>query len=143
MLAKRLERRGNALRLSPDEWIARLYGPDVQKRDPPTFDAARGRVETLQRELAERALLLGLDVILENGFWARAERDEYRAWAHGLGARVELHFLDVPREELWARLSSRNANPPPGTFRVQEHELDLWLSHFEAPTAGELGDHRA
>jgi len=141
-LAKQLERRRSALRLSPDEWIARPYGPDVQHRDPPTFDNARGRVETLQRELAERALLLGLDVILENGFWARAERDEYRAWAHGLGARVELHFLDVPRDELWARLSSRNA-PPPGTFRVQKHELDLWLSHFEAPTAVELSDNRA
>lgn len=142
-LAKQLESRRGALRLSPDEWIAALHGPDVQERDRTTFEAARGRVEGLQRELAGQALALGLDVILENGFWARAERDEYRTWAKGIGARVELHFLDVPRDELWARLARRNMNPPPGTFRVREHELDRWFSRFEAPTAVELADNGA
>jgi hypothetical protein len=33
-----------------------------------------------------------------------------------------VHFLDVPRAELSARLAARNADPPPGTFRVREEE---------------------
>jgi len=36
------------------------------------------------------------------------------------------------------RLSKRNSNPPPGAFRVEEAELDLWLNRFEPPTAEEL-----
>jgi hypothetical protein len=82
-LARKLEIREAAVRLSPDEWIAQLYGSDVQRRDRPVFDAARERVEALQCNVAGRALVLGLDVILENGFWSRAERDEYRTWARG------------------------------------------------------------
>lgn len=138
-VAKEIERERGALRLSPDEWIAALYGPDIQQRDPETFQGpARDRTEALQRGLAAQLLTRGLDVILENGFWGRTERDEYRAWAHALGARVELRYLEVPREELWKRLERRNAALGAGTFRVERHELDSWFNHFEAPTRQEL-----
>ena len=36
-----------------------------------------------------------------------------------------------------ARLAARNANLPPGTFRVSQEQLDLWSSWFEPPTADE------
>lgn len=77
-------------------------------------------------------------MILENGFWARAERDDYRAWAHGLGVEVELRYLEVSREELWRRLERRNLLLGAGTFRVDRHELDSWFDHFEPPTRQEL-----
>jgi len=51
-----------------------------------------------------------------------------------------LRYLDVPRDELWERLSRRNANLPPGTFAVREDQLDLWWSWFEPPTADELSN---
>lgn len=138
-LARQIERERRAVRLAPDEWIAALFGPDIQHRDPDTFvGPARERTEALQRELAGRLLSLGVDVILENGFWGRNERDEYRAWAHGLGAHVVLRYLEVSREELWRRLQRRNAALSPGTFRVERHELDRWFDHFEAPAVEEL-----
>lgn len=97
-LARQIERERHAIRLAPDEWIAALFGPDIQQRDPLTFHGpARDRTEVLQRELAGRLLSLGLDVILENGFWGRSERDEYRAWARALGARVALRHLGLAR----------------------------------------------
>jgi predicted kinase len=137
-LARQLECERRALRLCPDEWIAALYGADIQS-DEQRFDAVRAPVEALQRAVAGRALALGLDVILENGFWSRAERDEYRAWGEALGASVELRYLDVPRDELWVRLAQRNARLPPGTFHVSEAQLDEWLRAFEPPTSDELG----
>ncbi len=134
-LAKQLEQSQTALRLCPDEWIAALLADpnDIAERD-----RLRDPVEALQWGLAQRALVLGTNVILENGFWSRAERDSYRAQAEALGARVELHYLGVARDELWHRLALRNANLPPGTFAVNEAELDLWLSWFEAPTPDEF-----
>lgn len=134
-LAKRLERERRALRLTPDEWIVRLFGAGLT---PPTLDWCRTPVETVQWTVAERALSLGLDVILDFGFWSRSEREEFRARARALGAGSEIHFLDVPREELLARLSARNAALPPFTFGVTEGQLDLWLSLFEPPSADEL-----
>lgn len=138
-LARQIERERRAIRLSPDEWIAALHGPDIQQRDPETFRGpARDRTEALQRELAGRLLAVGVDVILENGFWGESERDEYRAWARAHGARVVLRYLEVPREELWRRLQARNAALSPGTFHVERQELDGWFDHFEAPTPEEL-----
>lgn len=133
-LAKQLEQSQSALRLCPDEWIAAILADvnDIAERD-----RLRDPVEAIQWQTAQRALVLGTNVILENGFWSRAERDSYRAQAEALGARVELHYLAVARDELWCRLARRNANLPPGTFTVNEAELDLWLSWFEAPTPDE------
>ena len=133
-LAKQLEQQHAALRLCPDEWIAAILADvnDIAERD-----RLRDPVEAIQWQTAQRALVLGTNVILENGFWSRAERDSYRAQAEALGARVELHYLAVARDELWRRLALRNANLPPGTFTVNEAELDLWLSWFEAPTPDE------
>lgn len=138
-LARQIERERRAIRLAPDEWIAALFGPDIQQRDPETFHGlARDRTEALQREVAGRLLALGVDVILENGFWGRSERDEHRTWARAQGARVAMRYLEVAREELWRRLERRNSTLSPGTFHVERAQLDRWFDHFEAPTPAEL-----
>jgi predicted kinase len=130
-LAMRLERDLPALRLAPDEWMARIVGDGYD-------EAKRAAVEAVQWEIAARVLSLGVDVILENGFWSRRERDEVRARARALGAATKVHYLDVPREELLRRLAVRNAALPPDTFRITVSQLELWSSGFEAPSPDEL-----
>jgi hypothetical protein len=78
----------------------------------------RAVVEDLHWEIAARVLSLGVDVILEFGFWSRSERDEFRSRAAALGSDTKLHFLDVPRDELLRRLALRNAALPEDRFRV-------------------------
>lgn len=134
-LAKQLERERHAIRLTPDEWIVRLFGTGLT---PPALDWCRDPVEALQWDVAERALSLGINVILDFGFWSRSERDGFRSRAAALGASVEVHFLDIPRTVLLARLAARNADLPPYTFRVTEAQIDLWWSLFEPPTPDEL-----
>ena len=134
-LARQLELAQPALRLSPDEWIAPLL---ANADDAAELDRLRSPVEAVQWDVAKRVLALGVDVVLEWGFWSRDERDWYRSQAEALGARVELRYLAVDRDELWARLSRRNANLPPGTFVVTQDQLDLWMSWFQPPTADEL-----
>jgi predicted kinase len=72
-----LERDYNAVRLAPDEWMARIVGDggDHERREA---------VERVQWALAQRLLTLGLNVALENGFWRRTERQAYRARASEL-----------------------------------------------------------
>jgi predicted kinase len=134
-LARQIEQEWPALRLSPDEWIASILADPA---DIPERDRLRAPVEVLQWDLAKRLLALGQDVILENGFWSRAERVSYRAEAEALGAEVVLHYLDVGRDVLWDRLEKRNASLPPGTFAVTKDELDEWWSWFEPPVDEEL-----
>ena len=134
-LARQIEQEWPALRLSPDEWIAPILDDPA---DIPERDRLRSPIEALQWDLAKRLLALGQDVILENGFWSRAERLRYRTEAEALGAEAVLHYLDVGRDELWDRLAKRNATLPPGTFAVTEDELDEWWSWFEPPVDEEL-----
>lgn len=132
-IARRLEAEHGALRLLPDEWIARLnLDPRDQNR--------RGEIERIQLEVAARALAKGCDVILEAGFWSRRERNEGRAIAEEAGARTKLIFLDVQLEELQRRIALRNENLPPNTFRVEPGELEGWLTQFERPTPDELSE---
>lgn len=134
-LARRLEQERGALRLTPDEWIARLLGPN-----PPgdVLDAARDPFESALWDLASRALTLGLDVILDFGFWSRAEREDFRARAKALGAGSEIHFVEAAEPELLARLAARNAALPPGAFWIDEARFRQWAGVFESPEPDEL-----
>lgn len=134
-LARQLEHNRSALRLTPDEWHLRLFGQDAQD---PEHDTRHSLIEALLWEIASRALALGTNVILDYGFWSRAEREDYRARASQLGASSELHFLDVPPEELLQRLAQRNAQRSPTTFYISEEMMHPWIALFEKPTPDEL-----
>jgi predicted kinase len=134
-LARQLEQEHSALRLTPDEWIVRLFGADLSEE---ALDAARDPVEAALWDVAARVLVLGVNVVLDFGVWSRGEREEFRERAAHLGARSELHFLDVPEEVLLSRLAARNAQRPPGTFWIDEARLRLWYRWFEPPGREEL-----
>lgn len=131
-LAKQLEQERSALRLTPDEWMARIVGDGYD-------EAKRVAVEAVQWEIAARVLKLGVDVVLDWGFWSKAERDDYRERAQVLGAKVQVKFLEVSLDVLRQRLADRVTNPSPDMFPVDEAQLDLWSSWFEPPTPEELG----
>ena len=109
-LVRKLEYERWALRLTPDEWQLRLFGQDAEE---PEHNARHALIEALLWEVASRALVLGANVILDFGFWAREEREDYRSRAKQLGASSEVHFLDVSDEELLRRLVRRNAQLSP------------------------------
>jgi predicted kinase len=95
-------------------------------------------IETLQWDVARRALALGTNVILDFGFWAREEREDYRSQAKQLGASSEVHFLDVPDDELLRRLAQRNTQPSKFSFRIPEEMMIPWIAFFQKPTPDEL-----
>ncbi|MBV9791134.1 MAG: AAA family ATPase [Chloroflexi bacterium] len=134
-LARELEATCAALRLTPDEWQVRLFGQDAED---PEHNARHDLIEAMLWEIASRALVLGTNVILDYGFWAQEEREDYRARAKQLGARSEVHFLDVPPEELLRRLAQRNAQRSQTAFYIPEAMMHPWIAFFQKPTLDEL-----
>ena len=130
-LAKRLAHDLRAVRLCPDEWKHDL-GIDYYD------EAGRVRLEARLWQLAQELLGLGQTVVMENGFWAREERDALRLAARELGVPVELHHLDVPVDELWRRLELRNEQALPGTAPIALADLQRWAQQFEPPDESEL-----
>jgi len=51
---------------------------------------------------------------------------------------VELHYLEVPVDELWRRLEIRNELGRSGTAPIEHEDLRKWARQFEAPDAAEL-----
>jgi predicted kinase len=131
MLARQLAADRGAVRLTQDEW---LWALGSTPWDEPT----REKVDHELWRLAQEILRLGLSVVLDFGLWAQIERDEMRAAARDLGVGVELHYLDVPTDELWQRIEARNWEPPWDSYPIRRADLDGWAASFQAPDAAEL-----
>jgi len=119
------------VRLTKDEWMWALGSTPW---DRPTGE----KIERALWRLTQEILRLGLSVVLDFGLWARAERDGMRTVARDLGVAVELHYLEVPAEELWRRIEVRNSAAPWDNEPIRRADLDEWLAIFEAPDASEL-----
>ena len=130
-LARQLAADRGAVRLTKDEW---LWALGSTPWDAPIQE----KVEHELRQLALEILRLGLSVVLDFGLWARVERDEMRSMARGLGVGVELHYLDVPADELWRRIDARNSQPPWASSPIRRTDLAGWIELFDAPDAAEL-----
>jgi predicted kinase len=130
-LARRLECEHHALRLTPDEWMLPLFGAGES-------GDKREVVESLLWGIAARTLALGVNVVLDYGLWGRWERDDYRARAEAVGARVDLRFLDVSDDELWRRVELRNQKLTPSEPHISAEELKEMIGMFQRPSTEEL-----
>ncbi|WP_150306574.1 AAA family ATPase [Planctomonas psychrotolerans] len=129
-VARERAREAGAIRFSTDEWMADL-GVDY-------FDEIRDRVQARLDDLWKELLEHGQSVLLEDGTWKRDERDALRRVAARLGASTELHYFDIPIDDLWRRLDLRNANPTYGSAPISRNLLDECLTRFERPDDAEL-----
>ena len=138
--ARRLEEEFHALRLTPDEWHLKFYGDDFEPGgDNRLHDMRHAKVEALMWEVAERALRLGTNVILDFGCWAKEEREALREKARAAGAGFRIHYMECAVETLWARLEERNrqAGALP-VFRIGREEIERWSEGFEPPDEEEM-----
>lgn len=134
-LAKQIEAETGAIRLCPDEWIEKIL---IDPADREEMNRLRDIIERMQWELAQQLLAQQTSVILESGFWSKEERTRYRDIGRRLGAQVKLHYLDVPHEELWARVEKRNNNLPAGSFSISKEELYTCFEMIQKPDAAEI-----
>jgi len=134
-LAQKLEHELPALRLNLDEWHIHLFGQDAEE---PEHNARHSLIEAQLWRIASKALELGTDVILDYGLWAQEEREDYRSRAKQLGSSSEVHYLDVPEDELLRRLEERNSRPSQESFIISKEAMKPWIAFFQKPTTAEL-----
>ena len=133
--AKELETELRAIRLTPDEWQVNLFGHDTLD---PDHDRRHSLIEDMLWQIAARVLSLGTNIILDFGFWAKEERDDYRSRAGKIGARSEIVFMDVEEEELLKRVRMRNESLTNTIAYIPEDLMISWIRFFQRPDADEL-----
>lgn len=126
--ARKLERKIPAVRFSPDEWMVKLYGHDPPAQE---FQDRYQRVVDLIWQTTLRLLDLGLDVVLDFGFWSRASRDAARARAAAAGVPYKLYFLDCMEGVMRRRVLNRTEELPADALWIDEAAFDLFRERFE------------
>ena len=129
--ATELEISASALRLTPDEWQIALFG---DQNPPDKRDLVEGRLI----QLGMRAAELGVNVVLDFGFWSKDERSALRWIAGTVGARSHVVYLPIDHEEQRRRVANRLATTPDQTFSMTDVELEQWRAQFQAPDDDEL-----
>ncbi|MEU0948495.1 AAA family ATPase [Streptomyces canus] len=137
-LSRALTDRG-FVRLCPDEEMYRrhgVYGVDFPRGIFPTLE--RPVLEDVAVELRDH-LKAGHDVVVDHGFWTPEDRAHWRAIATDAGAIPTLVYLAASHEELWARVSKRNAfhEDDPNSIYFSESDLQRYRTRFIAPEADE------
>lgn len=130
-LARQLEVEHRAIRLTKDEWVKALYGPENPQ-------AAQDVIEGRLIETGLRALELGVNVVIDFGLWSRDERTALRQAAVDRVAAVEVRYCEVTPAEQRRRLDQRQADTPHTTWPMSDEELAEWAASIDIPTPGEL-----
>lgn len=132
-LAREMARRQRAMVLSCDA-LTKALGDDLGKR----HDAVAKRVQEYLKRQAAELVGLGLDVILDWGFWRAADRSEITRFFDARGIAHEWHYIDVDQARLTRNIESRNAHPGKSDYIVDQGLLDKCLSAFEPPAPEEM-----
>ena len=132
--ARQLERRTGAVRITKDEWSIRLIGSDPTIPGYADWDR---RIVDLSRDVAFGLAARGIDVILDEGFWARAERDALRRRAADVGADAVVYYLATPIATIRERVAARNANLSGDAFAIGPELLEGYLALWQPPGADE------
>jgi predicted kinase len=136
----RLAEQERALRLSIDEWMTTLFGPD--QPTPIEFSWMMDRInrcETLMWATALEAARRGIGCVIDCGLTRAAHRQKFGDLAREAGLPVVLHWLDVDVEERWRRVERRNTERGE-TFRLEVTRpmFDFIEQMWEPPTAEEM-----
>ena len=145
--ALELAARVEGVRFSIDEWMATLFWMDSPQPIEPSWSLQR--VDRCYRQIWSTAVQVagcGTPCVLDLGFSQAASRIQFYDRARAAELSVQLHFLDVPKEERWRRVLERNSGKAGAqqlTFGIDRAMFDFVESMWEAPGAEEMSAHDA
>jgi predicted kinase len=138
--ARKLSAEIGGVHFSIDEWMAALFWMDNPAPKDPAW--AIERVERCMMQIwtmAARVAQRGVPCVLDFGFGAKALRERFAGLARERGLGVKLHVLDVPVEERWRRVQSRNGDGSGQlAFAITREMFDFVEASWQAPDAAEM-----
>lgn len=136
--ANQIKEQENAVILSTDEATYDLIGNEQVE----LYDVFVERVNKYLMKKAVEIVKAGCNVILDWGFWTKAERQETTKYFNQFGIDVAWHNVDIERSRWEQLIEERNNKIKNGNggsdFYVDEGLMEKLLSKFEEPTRDEM-----
>lgn len=133
-------RREGAVAFILDDWMARLFGPDMP--EPIEYEWMIERVGRCEQQIwstAAAVMATGTSVVLDIGLMRRDDRARVREIAEGAGLPLQFHFVTAPQEVRRARVAERNVIRGENfAIEVSPEMFDFIEGVFENPEPAEL-----
>jgi len=122
-------------RVSIDQIIHSRHGLYRIDYPPEKRDEYEAEADGLYEARFRQLLREGKDVVLDRSFYARGDRDEFKALAEEAGARWVLVYFRADRDVLWRRICERRARgvDADAAFEISEELLDAYVEGFDVP----------
>lgn len=128
--AKKLEAKTEAVRITKDEWLIKLLGHDPRVEGFEEYDA---KMCELSNDVAFQFVEHGVDVIIDNGFGVREQREEMKKRIESVGAEAVLYYVKCPIEVMKERVVNRSNNLTEDSFEIDEELFDKYVKYWEPP----------
>lgn len=133
--ARKLEHETGAIRITKDEWMVRIFGNKITTDK--NFDVYDKKVTALATDIAFTILKSGTSVIIDEGFWAKSQRDDIKKKILEAGAKPIFYYIECPIEKMRERVVSRSKTPTIDSFEINGEMFDTYLKYWEPPTSSE------
>ncbi|MDO8610520.1 MAG: ATP-binding protein, partial [bacterium] len=133
--ARKLEKETKAIRITKDEWIIKIFGNKITSDK--NFEVYDHNIIELARNISFQILKSGGDVIIDEGFWAKSQRDEMKKKILDIGAKPIFYYVESSVTKMKERVISRSKYPPIDSFEINEETFDKYLIYWEPPTVEE------
>ncbi len=87
--ARKLEKETGAIRITKDEWIIKIFGNKIASDK--NFERYDKNTTELATDIAFKILKAGKDVIIDEGFWVKSQRDDIKK--ENIRCRSKANFL--------------------------------------------------
>jgi len=130
--AKQLETKLNAIRFTPDEWMASLFGSDPPAKEfPKILNALLSRFESIWIPAAKS----GANVILDYGFWTLESRQKIESKLADENLAYSWINIATPIHECRIRNQARQ-NSSNNELNITDATFEYFLNQFEPMQSG-------
>ena len=133
--ARKLESETGAIRITKDEWMVRVFGNKITSDK--NFEKYDKNITELATDIAFKILKTGKDIIIDEGFWVKSQRDDIRKKILAIGAKPILYYVECPIEKMRERTFARSENPIKDSFEISGEMFDSYVKYWEPPTKDE------
>ena len=135
--SQKLRKSQKAVILSVDDITLTLLG----QNGGDTLDVYVEKLEQYFFQKSVEIIETGINVILDWGFWTKAERDFAKEFYNCRGIGYEFHYISISDGEWYRRLDRRNNDvleKKSDAYYVDEGLAEKFKSIFEIPTKNEI-----
>lgn len=126
-IAKQMAEKLPAVCLTHDEFMVKLYGRNIPYEE---FRSDYEKVDDVLWNMAEKIIAVGVDVIMDYGFWSHADRKKVFERAQNITESVVFHNVCCDMVTAKQRILKRSAENP-GELLIGENEFNTLAKNFE------------